>query len=199
MAKKRTPKKTVKKPAAKPTKGTGKPAKRSSAEPPLARPVKSPAKDKTVEAAITARKPVAKSTQIPAKDKTVEAAITARKPVAKPTQIPTKNTTIETVATISVQATEEAKPEHIWVVWQDGRGIWVGTSQEFKHSKRPETIVCDVIDRGAHQGAAALHRAIQLGQTLRRAYADHMKSWLQYDDVAQRQRIQDWYERLGEK
>jgi hypothetical protein len=56
-----------------------------------------------------------------------------------------------------------------------------------------------VIDRGAHQVAAALHRAIQLGQTLRQIYADHMKSWLQYDDAAQKQRIQEWYDRLGEK
>ena len=46
--------------------------------------------------------------------------------------------------------------------------------------------------------AAALHRAIQLAEMLRQAYASHMKSWLQYDDAAQKQRIQEWYERLSD-
>jgi hypothetical protein len=62
-----------------------------------------------------------------------------------------------------------------------------------------DTIVCDVIDRESHQGAAALHRAIQLGETLRQTYASHMKSWMHYDDAAQKQRIQEWYDRLGDR
>ncbi len=194
MAKKKTPNTTASKPAAKSTKGTGKkPAKTA-----LPKPAKSPA----IKAAAIrpARRPLAKPAKSPTKDTTVEVLTTASKQLAKPAKSPTTNTTIETAATTSGQIAEEvAKPEHAWVVWQDGRGIWVGTRQEFKNSKRPETIVCDVIDRGAHQVAAALHRAIQLAETLRQTYSNHMKSWLQYDDAAQRQRIQDWYERVGEK
>ena len=41
-----------------------------------------------------------------------------------------------------------------------------------------------------------LHRAVQLGQVLRQTYANCMKPWLQYDDVAQAQRIQEWKKRL---
>ena len=138
----------------------------------------------------TARKPAIKSTKGGGKKPT-------KRPLPKPTKSPTKNVTIEAATPISRQATEEAaNPERTWVVWQDGKGIWVGTQQDFKLSKRPETIVCDVIDRGAHQASAALQRAIQLGQTLRQTYANYMKSWLQYDDSAQKQRIQEWYERL---
>jgi hypothetical protein len=75
-------------------------------------------------------------------------------------------------------------------------GVWVGTPQEFKYSKRPETIVCDVIGSGTRRDSGALHRAVQLGQALRQTYADYMKSWLQYNDAAQKQRIQEWQERL---
>ncbi len=163
------------------TKRTGKkPTKR-----PLAKPRTGPAKQTTVKAAVTARKPAEKP---------------AKLPLAKPADGPAKDTIIEVASTTGRQAAEEAaRPEHTWVVWQDGRGIWVGTQQDFKHSKRPETIVCDVIDRGAQQASAALHRAIQLGQTLRQTYASYMKYWLQYNDAAQEQRIQDWYERLGDR
>ena len=189
MAKKRTPKKTARKPATKSTKGTGKKPTRR----PLAKPTKRPARKVT-------RKPAAKSAKSPATGKTVEVATTAGKPATEPTKSPVKDTTIEAAATTSSQATEEAsRPEHTWVVWQDGRGIWAGTLHDFKHSKRPDTVVCDVIDRGSHLGAAALHRAIQLGETLRQTYASHMKSWLHYDDAAQRQRIQEWYDRLGDR
>ncbi|MEI8373607.1 MAG: hypothetical protein WCJ35_12340 [Planctomycetota bacterium] len=170
MTKKKTPKKPARKSATKPTKGTGKkPTKR----------------------------PLAKLTKSLAKNATVRAAAPISKKATKPTEIPVKNATIEAAAPANRQVTEEAaNPEHTWVVWQDGMGIWIGTQQDFKHSKRPETIVCDVIDRGFHQASTALQRAIQLGQALRQTYANHMKPWLQYDDAAQRQRIQEWYERL---
>ncbi len=180
MVKKRIPKKTARKPPAKSTKGSGKKSAKRALPKATKRPLVKPAKS-------------------PAKDKTVEAAATAGKQAAKPAKSPAQNTTIETAATTGRQATEEtAKPEHTWVVWQDGRGIWVGGLQEFKEAKRLDTIVCDVIDRGSHQGAAALHRAIQLGETLRQTYANYMKSWLHYDDAAQKQRIQEWYERLSD-
>jgi hypothetical protein len=108
-----------------------------------------------------------------------------------------KDTAIEAAGLTGGQAAEETvNPEHAWVVWQDGRGIWLGTLQNFKNSKRPDAIVCDVIDRGAHQASAARQRAIQLAETLRQSYANHMRYWLQYDDAAQKQRIQEWYEHL---
>ena len=194
-----------------------KPAKRSLAKPvnspakdttataskPAAEPTKSLAKGATISALTSgkpstkpAKPPLSKPVNSPAKDTTAATS----KPAAEPTKSPVKTATIETAATTSRPPTEElAKPEHTWVVWQDGRGIWVGNLQDFKDAKRPETIVCDVIDRGSLQGAAALHRAIQLGESLRQTYASHMKSWLQYDDVAQRQRIQEWYDRLGDR
>ncbi len=204
MAKQKTPKKMARKLATASTKGTSKkPSKR-----PAAKPTKSPAKNTTIRAVATAQKPATKSakrslakpTKSPAKNASVEAAATIGKQATEPTKNPAKNTTTEAAATTGKQATEEAAvAEHTWVVWQDGRGIWVGTLQEFKDSKRPETIVCDVINRGGHQGASALHRAIQLGEALRQSYASHMKYWLRYEDAAQKQRIQEWYDRLGER
>ena len=199
MAKKRTLKNTAPKTATKTTKGAGKkPAKR-----PLAKPKKCLAKSTTIRAAAIrqpaaepTKRPLTKPTKSPVKDMT-EAAATTSKQATEPPKNPPKNPPIEVTATISGEATEEAKnPERTWVVWQDGRGIWVGTQQDFKHSKRPETIVCDVIDRGSHQASTALQQAIQLGETLRQAFGSHMKYWLQYDDAAQKQRIQEWYERL---
>ena len=194
MAKKKTPSKTARKPATKSTKRTSeKPAKRPPAKPakqPLAKPAEQPL-------AKPAKPPLAKPTKSPAKNATVEAAATISKQATEPIKSLVKNPPIEVAVATAEQATEEAvNPERTWVVWQDGKGIWVGTQQDFKLSKRPETIVCDVIDRGAHQASAALQRAIQLGQTLRQTYANYMKSWLQYDDSAQKQRIQEWYERL---
>ena len=214
-ATKGTGKKPAKRPLAKPAKRSlirsiqrplTKPAKRSPLKlppRPLAKPTKSPAKDTTIKAATTGRQaaepaksPVKSPAKSPVQDAKIEAAATSR-PAAEPTPSPAQATTIEAPATMSRPVTEEVvRPEHIWVVWQDGRGIWVGTQPDFKLAKRPETIVCDVIDRGTHPAAAALHRAIQLGETLRQTYANYMKSWLQYDDAAQKQRIQEWYERL---
>lgn len=178
MAKKKTPNKTARKPATKSTKRTGEKSAKGT--------------DK-----MSAKRPLTKPTKSPAKNASVKAAGTTSKKTTEPTKSPAKNVTIEAATPISRQATEEAaNPERTWVVWQDGMGIWVGTQQDFKHSKRPETIVCDVIDRGSHQASTALQRAIQLGLTLRQTYATYMKYWLQYDDAAQGQRIQEWYERL---
>ena len=199
MAKKRAPKKPARKLAALPTKER---AKKPAGRPP-AKPVKAPAKVATARVA-TIGKPSAKPAKRPLSKSAGSAAKTIsaqnNKPAAEPTKSPVQATTVESAATASSQPSEElAKPEHIWVVWQDGRGIWVGTQQDYKGSKRPETIICDVIKRGGFQNAAALHRAIQLGEMLRQTYATHMKSWLQYDDAAQRQRIQEWYDQLGDK
>ena len=140
----------------------------------------------------TGKKPAKPSVAKPTKRSVVKP---AKRAVAKQTKSPTKNTTIEAVAS---QATEEAtKPENAWVVWQDGRRIWVAYSyRNSRSAKRPDTIVCDVIDRGIHQLSVALQRAIQLGQTLRQSYASYMKHWLQYDDAAQEQRIRKWQERM---
>jgi hypothetical protein len=199
MAKKRTPNKTARKPAAMPTKERGKkPAKR-----PPAKPAKGLAKGTTIGAVATGKpstKPATRSLPKPAHKPAKDTTAATSKPAAEPANGPAKPTTIETAATTNKQATEEAaKPEHTWVVWQDGRGIWVGPLQVFKDSKRLDTIVCDVIDREGHQGAAALHRAIQLAETVRQSYASHMKYWLHYDDAAQKQRIQEWYDRLGDR
>jgi hypothetical protein len=185
MAKKRT----ARKPTTKPTKGTGKkPAKR-----PLAKPTKRPLAKPT-------KRPLAKPTKSSVTDTAIEATARTSKQSTEPTKSPAKNTTIEAAATTSKQATQEpAKPENTWVVWQDGRGIWVGTRQEFKDSKRLDTIVCDVIASGTQQASVALHRAIQLAETVRQTYANYMKYWLQYDDAAQKQRIQEWYERLSDR
>jgi len=146
----------------------------------------------------TARKPATKLTKATGKKPTKRP---DAKPIARrltePTKSPAKNTTVETATTTSKHATQEgAKPKRTWIVWQDGTGVWVGTPQEFRYFKRPETIVCDVIDFGTHRDSDALHRAIQLGQVFRQSYANCMKPWLQYKDAEQKQRIQEWQERL---
>jgi len=146
----------------------------------------------------TARKPATKPTKGAGEKPTKRPPVkpTKRK-LTKPTKSPAKNTTIETAAKPRKPVTEQAVTlEHTWVVWQDGTGVWVGTPQEFRHLKRPEAIVCDVIDSGTHRDSDALHRAVQLGQVCRQSYANCMKPWLQYNDTAQMQRIQVWQERL---
>ena len=189
MAKKKTPKKAAGKPAAQSTKGTGKmPAKR-----PLVKPAKRPAVKSTKRPlAKSAKRPAAKPAKRPATDTTIEA--------AESTKGAARNLLmIEAAAMASQKATQEAaKPEHTWVVWQDGRGIWVGTLEDFKLSKRVDSIVCDVIDSGPHQDSVALQRAVQVGQTLRQSYANYLRYWLQYNDAAQKQRIEGWQDRLRE-
>jgi len=187
-------KRTARKPVTTSTKGAGKtPAKRSLVKPtkgtgkkPTKRPVAKPTK-----------RPSTKPTRSPAKRASIGASATISKQATVPTKSPAKNSSVEVAATTAKQVTEEAaKPDNPWVVWQDGRGIWVGTRQEFIHSKRLDTIVCDVIDRGTHQDSDALHRAIQLGKTLRQSYANYVKSWLQYNDAEQQHRIDEWHGRL---
>jgi hypothetical protein len=119
-----------------------------------------------------------------------------RKPARKPTKVAPKKGTVK-VAEKTDEPKEVAQTERTCVVWQDGRGIWVGTPEEFKQSKRPETIVCDVLNTGSHRDSDALQRAIQLGRVLRQTYANCVKPWLQYDDFAQEQRVREWEERLG--
>jgi hypothetical protein len=91
---------------------------------------------------------------------------------------------------------EAVKTERTWVVWHDGRGVWLGSPEEFRQSKRPETIICDVIDHGSQRDFDALRRAVHVGHVLRETYANCLKPWLQYNDAAQEQRIKEWEQRL---
>ena len=115
---------------------------------------------------------------------------TAPKPVkAAPKQPPVK------VAKPADEPQPPVQPEVTWVVWQDARGIWAGTLEEYKQSKRPETIVCDVFNTGIHRDYDARQRAIHLARLVRQTYSDCVKPWLQYDDFAQAQRVKEWEER----
>jgi hypothetical protein len=107
----------------------------------------------------------------------------------------------ETTAGVPPAASEPAseqvaRPARTWVVWQDGRGVWIGSVEEYKQSKRPETIVCDIIDSGNDRDYHAFQRAVQVAQVLRQTYANCVKPWLHYDDRVQELRIKQWQERL---
>jgi hypothetical protein len=123
---------------------------------------------------------------------------------AKPTKKVTKRAATEPTKKVTKTAATEpakqaakpaAKPELIWVVWQDATGVWLGTREDFHRLKRPEAIVCDVLDAADQRELDALHRAVQIGQVLRQKFADLVRPWLQYDDAAQEQRIKKWEER----
>jgi hypothetical protein len=122
----------------------------------------------------------------------------AARRIAKPTKRPSRRAPTKAAEKVSEQTTQEeaVQRERTWVVWQDGGGIWLGTPEEFRQSKRPETIVCDVLDSGSRRDFHALQRAAQLGRVLRQTYANCVRPWLQYDDTAQEQRIRDWDERF---
>jgi hypothetical protein len=117
---------------------------------------------------------------------------TAKKATRKPPTKPTKKVTKTAASKIVEQA---ATPELTWVVWQDATGVWLGTREDFHRLKRPEAIVCDVLDTANQRELDALHRAVQIGQMLRQRYANLVRPWLQYDDAAQDQRIKKWEER----
>jgi hypothetical protein len=102
-------------------------------------------------------------------------------------------------------AMDEAKPEASWIVWQDTRGVWVGTKQEFEQSRRQETVISDAFGAGDNPEADALYRAVQMGGVMQQTYAacvlqygqGNLKgTWLHYDDAAQGNRIGEWGERL---
>ena len=131
----------------------------------------------------------------------------AKKPAAKPTRRPAKKVIAKAAKKVAKKAAAKAagskgppetvvKVERTWVVWQDGTGVRLGTPDDFRQSKRPETIVCDVLDSGSHRDVSALQRAVQVAQVLRQTYANCMRPWWQYDDGAQEQRIKDWEEQL---
>jgi hypothetical protein len=120
---------------------------------------------------------------------------TRKKPTMTSAKVAPKKKPVKATRTPD-EPREAVRTECTWVIWQDGRGIWVGTPEEFRQSKRPETIVCDVLNNGSHRDFDALQRAIHLGRVLRQTYANCVKPWLQYDDFAQEQRIREWGERL---
>lgn len=95
----------------------------------------------------------------------------------------------------SDQPKEPIRAEPVWVVWQDGSGVWLGTLDEFKLAKRPETVVCDVVNTGDRRDFNARQRALHFARLLRKLYADSMKPWLYYDDAAQAHRMQEWERR----
>lgn len=197
MSKKATKKKAIKKKSVKkkpvkaPAKSSAKPSIKKAPKKPAAKPAKVAPKKVTVttpretaepkKAAVTTAKVAAEPKKAP---------VTSAKEASEP-----KKATV-TAAPQAAEAAEPVQPERTWVVWQDGRGIWVGTPEEFKQSKRPDTIVCDVLDNGVHRDFSALQRAIHLGQVLRQTYANCVKPWLQYDDLAQQQRMKEWEERM---
>jgi len=119
---------------------------------------------------------------------------TPKRPTLKAKKVAPQKWTVK-AARKADEPKEPVQPERTWVVWQDGRGIWAGTLEEFKRSKRPETIVCDVLNNGSRRDFDALQRAIYLGRVLRETYANCMKPWLQYDDKAQSQRMKEWEQR----
>jgi hypothetical protein len=122
----------------------------------------------------------------------------AKRATAKPTKKKTKRATKKT-------AKQAVEPELTWIVWEDAGGIWLGSKEEFRRFKGPDTILCDVLDTGTHREFDALHRAVQLGQGLRQTYANCVRQhgqenlkghWLQFDDAAQERRIREWEEQL---
>lgn len=132
---------------------------------------------------------------------------TPNKAVKKPAPKPTKGPAKKVVAKVAKKAASKVpgsksppeavvKVERTWVVWQDGTGVHLGTPEDFRQSKRPETIVCDVLDSGSHRDVSALQRAVQVAQVLRQTYANCMRPWWQYDDGVQEQRVKDWEEQL---
>jgi hypothetical protein len=206
MAKKATLKKIPAKKTAKPAPRTE--AKKAGAQPPrkpspkggedltkkaVSRPTKAPAaKPATV-------KPLAPKPSAP---KPPAGKPSAAKPptavVGKPKEVPPEKVSVEPEPPPSPPTAEEvAKPEVTWVVWEDGRGIWLGTVEDYKRSKRPETTVCDVFNSGADRDFRALDRAVQLGHTKRRDYATAVRPWLQYDDSSQQNRVREWEQRLA--
>jgi hypothetical protein len=182
----KAPPKPPRLPPAKPTaKAAARTAEKSAAKPAEKSVAKPSAKARPKPAKAPLEKPAAKPP--------------AEAPVPPPPSEPVKAPVEQPAAELPSNhhaAAEAAIAEPTWVVWQDGRGVWVGTVDEYKRSKRPETIVCDVFDRGSRRDLAALHRAVQLGQMLRQSYINAMRPWLKYDDVAQGQRIRHWDERL---
>ena len=102
-------------------------------------------------------------------------------------------------------AIDKAKPEVSWVIWQDTKGVWVGTKREFEQSKRRETVISDAFGAGDNPETDALYRAVQMGGVMRQTYATCVRqygqgnlkgAWLQYDDAAQGKRIGQWEQRL---
>jgi hypothetical protein len=154
---------------------------------------------KTVKKATpkTVKKPAEKAVPKPTK-KAPQQGI--KKPAKKAAPRPTRKA-------IQTAAQGQVKAAPTWVVWQDARGVWVGTKHEFERSKMQETVVSDVFDVGDNRELDALRRAVQMGMVMRQSYATCVQQygrrnlkggWLEYDGAAQGERIKQWEDRVRE-